>query len=131
MYILYIKMYWGIFRPLLYSNSYLYHFRFLYYIYIFLRNLSRSIIIQFEPIEKIFKGKEKAGVFKRLHKAEKEASASIGQLISISQKIFSGNDFEEKFESLSTQVSDLLHDKLLRMTETYSIWLHATIKVSN
>ena len=124
-------MYWGIFRPLLYSNSYLYHFRFFYYIYIFLRNLSRSIIIQFEPIEKIFKGKEKAGVFKRLHKAEKEASASIGQLISISQKIFSGNDFEEKFESLSTQVSDLLHDKLLRMTETYSIWLHATIKVSN
>jgi len=70
-------------------------------------------------------------VFKKLHQAEKESSASIGHLISFSQKIFAEPGTEEILESINTTVSDLLTGKLLRMTETYSIWLYATIKARN
>lgn len=36
---------------------------------------------------------------------------------------------EDMYETVNTVVSELLEDRLLRMAETYSIWLYATIKV--
>lgn len=94
------------------------------------RNLSRAIIIKFQPIEKIYKGKEKVDLFRELHKAEKESSSSIGQLIYLANRIFSpAVDGEDTYERISAEVSNLLDGSLIRMTETYSVWLYATIKV--
>lgn len=69
-------------------------------------------------------------LFRELHKAEREASSSIGQLIYLGNRIFSpcvGG--EDAYEAISAEVSNLLDDSLIRMVETYSVWLYATIKV--
>ena len=34
------------------------------------------------------------------------------------------------YETINAEVSDLLDGSLIRMAETYSVWLYATIKVS-
>jgi len=98
---------------------------------IFFRNLSRAIIIQFTPIQKVYVGKEKVDVFIKLHAVERSASSSIGQLILLGRTAFQFSDHDQKlYESVSTLVSELLQGQLLRMADTYSIWLYATIKVS-
>lgn len=94
------------------------------------RNLSRAIIIKFQPTEKIYKGKEKVELFRELHKAEEESSSSIGQLIYLANRIFShAMEGEDTYETISAEVSNLLEGNLIRMAETYSVWLYATIKV--
>ena len=94
------------------------------------RNLSRAIIIQFTPIQKVYVGKEKVDVFKKLHAAEKLSSSSIGQLILLGRKAFQfSNDDQKLYESVSRMVLELLQGQLLRMADTYSVWLYATIKV--
>ena len=95
------------------------------------RNLSRAIIIKFQPIEKIYKGREKVELFRELHQAERESSSSIGQLICLGNRIFSSSMEEDNmYETINAEVSDLLDGSLIRMAETYSVWLYATIKVS-
>lgn len=69
-------------------------------------------------------------LFRELHKAERESSSSIGQLIYLGNQIFSPSaGVEDAYEAISAEVSTLLDDSLIRMVETYSVWLYATIKV--
>ena len=54
------------------------------------RNISRAIIIEFQPLEKVYQGAEKVAIFKELRAAQKAASTTIGQLINLAHRAFSG-----------------------------------------
>ena len=87
--------------------------------------------MQFQPIQTIYSGKAKLDAFKRLEKAEMQSSSSIGQLFSLARRVFEFSiEAEKEFEAVSMMVSELLNGQLLRMADTYSIWLYATLKVS-
>ncbi len=91
--------------------------------------MCRAIVLEFQPLDKVYKGAEKVAIFQELRQAQACSSSDIGQLIQLSHRVVSAEGFRELDETVAVEVSDVLDHSLPRMTETYSIWLYATLQV--
>ena len=68
-------------------------------------------------------------MFRELKEAQRLASSGLGQMIHLAYKIFSSEALKAMEETVAVDVSQILDHSLPRLTETYSIWLCATLKV--
>lgn len=96
----------------------------------FSRELSRTIILEFNRPNVIFRGAEKASVFNDLYEKKSVASSVIGQLIHLAYHIYQIPQLKTSVStSLPSEISDQFDTLLPRLFDTYSIWFYTLLKV--
>ncbi len=69
--------------------------------------MCRAIVLEFQPLDKVYKGAEKAAIFKELYQAQACSSSALGQLVQFSHRIFSAEGFRELDSTVAVEVSNV------------------------
>lgn len=93
------------------------------------RSTCRAIILQYQPLDKVYHGAEKATKLEKLRGMQNNALSLIGKMIQFAFTIYSAEGFEELNTSVAVEVSEMLSHYMTRISETYPIWLYTMYKV--